>query len=155
MRCAFCRFYRKRSTWLFPSVQQQRIIGDPLFPLNIPENYPTQRCKNTLMPSDLNLFRFMIMSVSSFTMSEVSKAHLWRTFSKCEAKLATAFLTTLILRMLCTPMTFYLTLTSLTQIGEGIMVDVSVTWKCVCSFSMWTRSKWKFGWRSNLMDEEL
>jgi len=88
---------------------------------------PTHRCKNTLMPGDLNMFRFMIMSASSFTMSKASKAHWWRTFSKCEAKLGTAFPRPLILRMLCTPMRFYFTLKSLTQDGEGIMVDVSVT----------------------------
>ncbi len=74
------------------------------------------------MPGDLNMFTFMIMSASSFTMSKASKAHWWRTFSKCEAKLATAFPT-----RLSTPMRFYLTLTSLTQDGEGIMVDVSVS----------------------------
>ncbi len=107
------------------------------------------------MPGDLNMFRFMIMSTSSLTMSKASKGHWSRTFNKCKAKLATAFPTPFILRMIRTPMRFYLTLTSLTQDGEGIMVDVSVTWKCVCSFSMWTRSKWNFGWRSNLMDEEL
>jgi hypothetical protein len=88
---------------------------------------PTHRCKNTLMPGDLNMFRFMIMSASSFAMSKASKAHWWRTFSKCEAKLGTAFPRPLILRMLCTPMRFYFTLKSLTQDGEGIMVDVSVT----------------------------
>ncbi len=76
------------------------------------------------------------MFASSFTMSKASKAHWWKTFSKCEAKLATAFPTPLILKMLSTPMRFYLTLTSLTQDGEGRMVDVSVTAKCVCSFSM-------------------
>ncbi len=88
---------------------------------------PTHRCKNTLVPGDLNMFRLMIMSASSFTMSKASKAHWWRTFSKCEAKLATAFPTPPILRMFCTPMRFYLTLTSLIQDGEGIMVDVNVT----------------------------
>jgi hypothetical protein len=67
---------------------------------------PTHRCKNTLMPSDLNMFRFMIMSASSFTMSKASKAHRWRTFSKCEAKLATTFPTPLILKMLCTSTRF-------------------------------------------------
>ncbi len=79
------------------------------------------------MPSDQNMFRLMIMSASSFTMSKASKAHWWRTFSKCEAKLATTFPTPLILRMLCIRMRFYLTLTSHTQDGEGIMVDVCVT----------------------------
>ncbi len=79
------------------------------------------------MPGDLNMFSLMIMSASSFTMSKASKAHWWRTFSNCEAKLVTGFPTPLILRMLCTPKRFYLILTSLTQDGEGIMVDVSVT----------------------------
>jgi len=74
---------------------------------------------------------------------------------KMWGQLATTFPTPLILRMFCTPMRFYFTVTILTQDGEGIMVDVSVIWKCVCSFSLWTSSKWKFGWRSNLMDEEL